>query len=113
MALLEESCTSTPNVPPSFFQLPTQAVLPVGLVRLLGIHSADRGLHRQRLRKVERLAGNDVHRAGDAAFDERRLRALVNDDLAHQLRRQQRVADALHRPAAPGSARTSRRAATP
>ena len=45
------------------------------------------------LGEVERLARDDVDGAGDAAFDERGLRALVDHDLADELRGQQRVAD--------------------
>ena len=44
--------------------------------------------------EVEGLSSQNVDRSGDAALDERRLRAFVHDDLVDELRRQQRVAHA-------------------
>jgi hypothetical protein len=68
--------------------------LRVGLVRLIGVHDAGRGTAGERLFEVERAARDDVDGAGDAAFDEVGLRALVDHDLAHELGREERVADA-------------------
>ena len=68
--------------------------LRVGLIRKLGVNRADRSADRKLLIEVERLAGDDVDRTGDATFNQRCLGALVHDDLVDELRRQQRVAHA-------------------
>ncbi len=63
-------------------------------IGLVGIHGADGSLDGERFRKVERLARDDVDGARRAAFLQPGLRGLVDFDGAHELGRQQRVADA-------------------
>src|SRR5688572_6609913 len=68
--------------------------LRVGVIRKVCVNRADRSADRKLFIEVERPASDDVNRSGDATLDQRSLRTLVYYDLADELRRQQRVADA-------------------
>jgi hypothetical protein len=70
------------------------AELRLGGAGQVGVDAADGRLGGVRLGKLQRLAGDDVHRAGTATFDQARLRRLVHHHLADDLRRQQAVAHA-------------------
>src|SRR5260370_7304521 len=66
----------------------------VGLRGQIRVDGAGRGLERERLGEIERLARDDVDRACDAAFHQRGARALLHHHRADDFRGQQGVADA-------------------
>ena len=75
-------------------------VLPAGQARDRRLAAADavvveiaHGAAQRQALEVQRLAGDDVHRAADRTFVQTRFRRLVDLDLADQLRCQQRVVE--------------------
>ena len=92
VALLRKSLQHHPDVAGVVLPVGERVQLRVGLLRQVGVDGAGRRLDGELLAELRGPARDDVHGARDPAFDQVGRGTLADDDLAHQLRGQQREA---------------------